>query len=112
MPPASTPVLGRMVTPEEGFWPTKNSTEVMCSTFSFNHMRVVSEEQQKRGELLGNGAFYTDGNEEVDSWTMLFSRGIMLYADDNKKVVDWTVPVSMKSSRIMRLPPWSLSLKR
>lgn len=111
MPPWSPPVLGRMVTPGEGFWPAKNSTEVMCSIFSFNHVRVVSEEQQRRGELLGNRAFYTDSNEEVVSWTMLFSRGSMLYADDNKKVVDRTVPVYMKSSSRMRLPPWSLPLK-
>ena len=85
MPPWSPPVPGRMVTLGVGFWPAKNSTEVMCSIFSFNHVRVVSEEQQKRGELLGNRAFYTDSKEEVVNCTMLFSRGSLLYADDNKK---------------------------
>lgn len=46
-------------------------------------------EQQKCGELLGDRAFYTDSNEEVVSWIMLFSRGSMLYDDDDdKEVVD------------------------
>lgn len=51
MPPWPPFVHERMLTLGEGFWPVKNSTEVMCSIFSFNNVRVVSEEQQKCGEV-------------------------------------------------------------